>query len=452
MKKTVIFLLSALILLTSCGTGGEGESSRAISESTSALSSEESAEASKEESSEESYTETSKEESSTENSSTEEKAPIEIMYCSYDQNPYAVIVGTCDNDAVIHASVSDGQEIDSKSFYGWFSIRFKYTSGKAVTLTQTVGGAPVEGNAVYNGTPITPGRDEGIVAGKDFQFFYSKCLNDYMCTNLPSNSELSALTERIEERIENIEDAGLNTKIIYIIAPSTISVYPEAVPDEYKQGEGDTRRRKIMDALKEAGATVIDLDGVFAEHKNDTQTIFYKTDSHWTEYAAFLAYTELFNAIKEDFPDAAPYDYDYFNWYSGYFKTGDMLNYLKMTTPVYLTPGFFDSDCLEYSWFRDLSTDVTGVKRKRFDETGVYSEEVTAMNLVNTNRDNLPNCIVIRDSYGTQMNDLISGNMNVTYLQRMWDYTYNLSNIQRYDADYVIYILSEWNVSQALYN
>ncbi len=455
MKKTLISLLAALFILTSCGAGNAAESSSANfeSEAVSKDGVENTGEASRaDESPDGSLNENSKEESSMETSSPDTITPIKIMYCSYDQKPYAVIVGTCGEGAVVHASVADGQEIDSKSFYGWFSVRFKHTSGETVVLTQSINGVLSGGEAAYNGTPANPGKDEGIVAGNDSQFFYSKCLNDFMCTNLPSDGELQALTTRIKERIKGIEDAGLDTKIIYILAPSPIAIYPEAVPENYKQGQGKTRRVKVMDALRAAGATVIDLEGVFNEHKNDAQTIYYKTDSHWTEYAAFLAYTELFNVIKADFPDAAPYDYDYFNWYSGYFKTGDMLNYLKMTTPVYLTPGFFDSDCLEYSWFRDLSTDLTGVKRKRFDETGVYSEEVTAMNLVETKRSGLPNCIVIRDSYGTQLNDLIAGNMNVTYYQRMWDYTYNLGNIKRYEADYVIYILAEWNVGQVLYN
>lgn len=458
-KKLFICLFTLLTLLVSCTPGSGTDTSSVISEETSeSFSSGESSQSGEEsettsgeetgQSSEEVSDESSEE--SNETSQPAEESPIEIMYCSYDQRPYAVIVGKCKENAVIKAVTTDGQEVESESFYGWFSVRFRHSSGTKVTLTQYVDGEQAGGQAIYNSTPKNPGTAEGVVAGKDYQFFYSKCLSDFMRYNLPDRDRLDTLTGRVKSRIKAINDAGLDTKLIYIIVPSAITVYPEAVPAEYKQSTGKTRRQLIMDALQEAGATVIDLETVFGLHKNDTQTIYYKTDSHWTEYAAFLAYTELFNIIKKDYPAAAPYDYDYFNWYSGYFKTGDMLNYLNMTTPVYLTPGFYDEDCLEYSWFRDLSTDVTGVVRKRFAESAVYSEEVTYSHLIETNRQNLPSCIVIRDSFGTQITDLIAGNMNLTYFQKMWDYTYNLGNIKRYNADYVIYIVSEWNAEVVL--
>lgn len=461
-KKCLLLCLALVLLICACTPGGSNDTSSTLPDESSseAVSSDDnttgevsddySENTSEEQSVEQS--EEQSEENSEDTSGPETGMKIEIMYCSYDQYPYAVIVGKCAENAVIKATVPDGQQIESKSFYGWFSVRFKYSKGKEVTLTQYVDGVQVGNSTVYNSTPKQPGTSEGIVAGNDFQFFYAKCLNDYMRLNIPSKWELDSLTDRVKSRISEIKSSGLDTKLIYIIVPSAITVYPEAVPGEYKPGSGKTTRQMVMEALDKAGATVIDLEGVFNQHKNDTQTIFYKTDSHWTEYAAFLAYTELFNIIKADFPAAAPYEYDHFKWYSGYHKTGDMLNYLNMTNPVYLKPGFYPEDCLEYSWFRDLSTDVTGIVRKRFPETGVYSEEVTQRHLIETNRSNLPNCIVVRDSFGTQITDLIAGNMNTTLFQKMWDYSYNLSNIKRYNADYVIYIVSEWNAKYLMYS
>jgi len=377
--------------------------------------------------------------------------PVSVMYFAYDQSPYAVMVGTCEDGAVVRAVTSDGQSVFSQSFYGWFSVRVKYSSGLETTLTQEIGGVRAEGETLYGKPPTRPGDAEGVVAGGNFQFFYEKCLRDFKRQNLPSESALNSLTNRIKTRVNELKNNGMNTKIIYIIAPSVISIYPELVPDEYAQGAGKTKRQLIIEAIRKGGAVAIDLDEVFTLHKYDELPLYYKTDSHWTEYGAFVAYRELFGIIKEDFPSAAPYDFDYFDWYSGYFKTGDMLNYLKMTSPVYLTPGFFDSDCLEYSFFRSMKTDVTGVERKRFKETGVYSEEVTYRHFIAANRPELPNAIVIRDSYGTQLTDLIAGNLNNTLFQKMWDYTYSVNNIVRYNADYVIYILSEWNADQALY-
>ncbi len=422
MKKLIVFLILAAMLITSsCGQNETGVVSQ----------------------DEYSYIPPSSESSE---SSEEETVyfPIKPKYCSYDQKPYAVAVGECHDGAVVTCTDENGNEYVTESFHGWFSIRFKYKSGCKLTVSQTVDGKDA-GSVVYSPRPQEPDNQTGIVAGKNGQFFYEKCLDDFMGKNLPSANSLEKLKNNSAKRLESLSAKGLDTKVIYMIVPSSITLYPECVPEEYVRYDGKTRRQLMMDALSESGATVIDLEDTFGKHKNDRQPIFYKTDSHWTEYGAFLAYTELFNIICEDFPAARPLAYDDFEWIEGFYKTGDMLNYLRMTSPVYLKPGFSDADCLEYSFFRTEANNVTGVQRRRFEETGVYSEEVTAKFVSDTGRSDYPNVLLIRDSYGTQLTDLIAGNSNVAYFQQMWDYTFNMNTVQKYDIDYVVYVVSEWN-------
>ena len=434
MKKTLLlFLISALIILSSCGENPNDVSSKEESSYADSVSEEPS------------FEEVSKEESS--ETSIEEivYTPIKPKYCSYDQKPYAVAVGECQDGATVICTDDEGNEYVTESFHGWFSVRFSYKTGTSLTLTQTLDGKEIGESVIYSPRPNTPDGQTGIVAGMNGQFFYEKCLDDFMGKNLPSSGELEKIKSNSSKRLEKIAQNGLDTKIIYIIAPSSITVYPECVPEEYAGYGGKTRRQLMMEAFEESGAIVIDLEDTFEKHKNDEQTIFYKTDSHWTEYGAFLAYTELFNIISEDFPLAKPLEYDGFEWIEGFYKTGDMLNYLRMTSPVYLKPGFSDADCLEYSYFRTEANNVTGVQRRRFEETGVYSEDVTAKFISDTKRSDYPNILLIRDSYGTQLTDLVAGNSNVAYFQKMWDYTFNINTVVNYDIDYVVYVVSEWN-------
>lgn len=435
MKKMFLILISALVVLSSCA-GNDADASKeedrsyAVS-SAEAVSADGSSEESEiiEENSEEPivYTE------------------IKPKYCSYDQKPYAVAVGVCQDGATVRCVDGDGNEYVTESFHGWFSVRFKYASGTKLTLSQTLDGKEIGSEVSYSPRPNTPDGQTGIVAGKNGQFFYEKCLDDFMRKNLPSANTLESIKNNSKKRLESVASKGLDIKVVYMIVPSAITVYPECVPDEYEQGDGKTRRRLMMDALSESGAIVIDLEDTFALHKNDPRTVFYRTDSHWTEYGAFLAYTELFKIIAEDFPAAAPLAYDDFEWIEGFYKTGDMLNYLHMTSPVYLKPGFSDADCLEYCYFRTEANNVTGVQRRRFEETGVYSEDVTAKFVSDTGRSEYPNILLIRDSYGTQLTDLVAGNANVAYFQQMWDYTFNINTVTKYDIDYVVYVVSEWN-------
>ena len=435
MKRYIALVVIVLITLTSCASSGNDASKPEdisyIDESYE--SSEDTAESSGESAAEESSEDVI------------EYTEIKPKYCSYDQKPYAVAVGECQDGAVVRCVDGDGNEYVTESFHGWFSVRFRYSAGCSLTLTQTLDGKNIGKKAVYKPRPNTPDAQTGVVAGKNGQFFYEKCLDDFMCKNLPSGGTLDKLKNNVKSRLASLSSKGRDTKIVYMIVPSSITLYPECVPDEYKQGSGKTRRQLMMEALEDSGAIVIDLEETFNAHKNDRQTIFYKTDSHWTEYGAFLAYTELFDIIDDDFPLSSPLAYNDFEWIEGLYKTGDMLNYLHMTSPVYLKPGFSDADCLEYCFFRTEANNVTGVQRRRFEETGVYSEDVTAKFISDTHRTEYPNILLIRDSYGTQLTDLIAGNANIAYFQQMWDYTFYSSVIENYDIDYVVYVVSEWN-------
>ena len=80
------------------------------------------------------------------------------------------------------------------------------------------------------------------------------------------------------------------------------------------------------------------------------------------------------------------------------------------------------------------------------------SDEMLNGKTYRTNRSELPNLYVIRNSYGMQMYDLIPERGNTTVMNPCFTYTYNLANITRNDPDYVIYIISEWDIDEILYN
>ena len=117
-----------------------------------------------------------------------------------------------------------------------------------------------------------------------------------------------------------------------------------------------------------------------------------------------------------------------------------------------------DKDVLEYGWYRtfaagtQVSEKITDVPRYRADTQMVYSTNVTWGKTIRTNRDNLPSCMVLRDSFGTQMFDIIAERMNKTIYKGMWDYTYYGAELVAQKPDYLIYILAEWNLDSIVYN
>ena len=76
--------------------------------------------------------------------------------------------------------------------------------------------------------------------------------------------------------------------------------------------------------LEDVGVHTFDLTALFEAHKNDEYKLYWKTDSHWTDYGAYLAYEALFDYISEAFPAAAPRQFSEFTWQEDYYYGGDI--------------------------------------------------------------------------------------------------------------------------------
>ena len=236
-----------------------------------------------------------------------------------------------------------------------------------------------------------------------------------------------------------------DAEIIYMIVPSPMTTYPELVPDYYKKGTGMTRYEQVKQGLTEAGATVIDLKGAFAEHKNDEMPLYYKLDSHWADYGAYLAYVELFEHISKKFPKAAPRGIDEFSWTADYYTSADACLYL----------GIPQTEVKEYGYYREFDfpdpSNILSVPRYRGMQL-IYNDLTTEEKIFNNNNRELPSCIVYRGSYCAGIYDILAERMNRTHYMGMWSYAWQNYLIDSEKPDYVIYILTEWNMHEVVYN
>lgn len=430
--KRFSVLLIALLLLAVAVLASCGENEQAFSAPQESVAEQESSEA----------------ESEDEVSQTvSDKNAINVLYNRFSEKPYFAMVGTCAENAVITAECN-GETVVSKSYKGWFSVRLRCDGSSVdVTLTQTVDGEQVGETCTVNAKPGTPAPDMWpVVTGGDFQFFFQKMLPDLLGQNVPSKSVYDNLTKRVSQRVAQLREYNADADVIYLIVPSSMSVYPELVPESYGEPAEETRLDLAIDAINAGGGVAIDLKALFAEHKEDEMPMYYKLDSHWSDYGAYLAYVAMFEHIAKKYPDAAPRSIDEFDWNPDYYQSGDMTYYLSMA----------QSRVKEYAYYRtflfDAPSSVTNTPRYRSAKMLCYSDQVTAENKIKTNRDNLPSAIVLRDSYSTQLYDILAERMDTTYYLGMWDLSWKNSLIQSEKPDYVIYILAEWNLDSVLYN
>jgi hypothetical protein len=365
---------------------------------------------------------------------------LSVLGCTLTDKNHFVIVGKCEEDAIITAT-TEKQNVISPADKGFFSVRLEKES-TTTRVTLEAKGKIIE-KYIYDAKPkyITPSDAMWpIVGGNNYNFFFEKMMPDFMQTNTLSDNQLTSLTNKIKNRVEALKTASPGTEIIYMIVPSKASIYPELVPEQYPKGTGKSRLEQVNEALQAGGATVINLLDVFNQHKNDEYKLYWKTDSHWTDYGAFVAYTELFNYISKKYSDAVPRKLSDFEFKADYYQGGDMIYYMGMD----------QKKLSEYCWYRtpkfDMNSTIASVERYRSPNYLMYSDGITPEMSFVTGNKKLPDLYVMRDSYSAQIFDILADRGNTTVYKPMWGFTYDISDIMSTQPDYIIYIAAEWNI------
>ncbi len=390
---------------------------------------------------------TSSEASSEPDEPTENDGSVKLLFTRYTQKPTFVMIGTCALGAKVTATIGD-ESLTVDSYMGWFEMSFtKSGSSHRVTFTQTVDGAQIGEAKTFFAKPSTPPSNWTYAFGSNeaFQFFLGTMVDDFVGGNTYSAGTLNKLTDRVKSRVEQVREYNEDAEIIYVIAPSPLTTYPELAPDNLTKGTGETRYDQVAKALKLAGATVIDLRNEFVLHKDDEMPLYYKLDSHWADYGAYIAYKELFEHISQKFPEAEPRSVDEFKWTADYYISADACLYL----------GIEQKKVQEYAYYREFDFEdvgnITSVPRYRGMQL-IYNDLTTEEKIFKTERSELPSCVVYRDSYCAGIYDILAERMDTTHYIGMWNYAWQKDLIQKEKPDYVIYIVAEWNIGELVNN
>ena len=385
-------------------------------------------------------------------------AKPEVYGCTVVESDCFVILGTCESGGRVVAK-SGGQTVSSRSDHGYFSIRLERTSSSMqVELTVQVSGKEDSEALSYNAVPKSVSAEQwALIAGADYQFHIQYTLADYLRTNSYSASALESIRQRLESRLESIRSVSPETEVLYLLVPSPATVYPESMPSEYKPQDKLSRLEQVTTLLEDVGIHTFDLTALFEAHKNDEYKLYWKTDSHWTDYGAYLAYEALFDYISEAFPAAAPRQFSEFAWQEDYYYGGDISHYLEyynvnnVKNGVYYgsTPLMREYNVLRVPAFSVPSQILRSVDRYKTDHILTYDiAAVQYGKTIQTNRPELPSAIIHRDSYSGPMYDILAERLDTTVYKSMWDYTVNLSQIKQMQPDYIIYLVAERNIGE----
>lgn len=359
------------------------------------------------------------------------------------------IAGTCEENAKIY--IRGGlKEVSYVSDYKYFigTVEIPASGSTKLEVTARVKGKseskPVSVTGTYKPAAKQIRTDAfEVIVGNNYQCHFVSALPDYTGTNSLTDKQKETLKSNIRSNVKWLKENMNGAELIYLILPNPMTVYPETVPAKYSQFVGEGRTEQFCKAAEAGGAVVINLKDLFIAHKNDEFKLFHKTDSHWTEYGAWLAYTELMNYISKRFPAAVPRTKEEMGFYTKDVNGGDMPYYLELDhtkvreLAVFAKPTFVSpADMLFFVSENDLMMNHNTTPKAATYTTG------------NTN---LPNIYVMRDSFGIAIYNMLPERFNKTKYKDMWSYGFDRNDIKASGADYVLYLVAERNLGELIY-
>jgi alginate O-acetyltransferase complex protein AlgJ len=146
-----------------------------------------------------------------------------------------------------------------------------------------------------------------VILGKDSWLFYhsealadGNTINDFRGTIPLSPVELV----RLQRRLEANQRAFARKNIGYVVAivPNKSTIYSEYLPDTIRTFRNTTRLDQLVDHMRQRSQVkILDLRDVLFRAKNE-HPVYWKTDSHWNSYGAYIGYVEIMRQLSAFVP------------------------------------------------------------------------------------------------------------------------------------------------------
>lgn len=290
--------------------------------------------------------------------------------------------------------------------------------------------------------------------------FYSAILSYTMSDFVDSGIKEYAKTN-IKETVVAAKSAG--AEVIYLVVPSSAAVYPETVPSEYKAATGETLYKAFNSIATAQGAKVIYPLDTMKSHKNDGDgyKIYSHTDSHWTTYGAYWGVYELMNYISGKHPAAKPRTVADMGFYVTELYGGDAL-FSFGSTPGFENKNLADSNNgittntkikeLTTLYSRAMPTNTLNQITRGGKSIYLNRANEGKATVTNSSDPTLPTAVIVRDSFGRTAYDMINDRFSKVAWLAEGDYASTVNAIYENSPDYVIYIVSERNLLEVMFN
>ena len=273
----------------------------------------------------------------------------------------------------------------------------------------------VTANSALQTTLLATSPAEDVICGKDGWLYYAATLDDYQNHATLSDAEAAQIAQTIADMQAYCEARGAT--FLFTIAPNKNSLYPENMPARYLQSDSPGNYELVAPYLKEYGVNYADLFTFLSEQD---ETLYLRTDSHWTNRGAAIAHDFLMETLG--------------------------LPYTAFGEASYATENTHRGDLYEMLY-------PTGTAREAQQQYEINFSYVTPPRtaediLIQTTSEGAPNgrLILCRDSFGNALHPFLAADFREALITRQMPYP--LEQVQA--GDTVIVEIVERNLANIL--
>ncbi len=242
-------------------------------------------------------------------------------------------------------------------------------------------------------------------------------IGDFQCVSPFTSSELDIILHRLLDVEQQLADRGI--QFIIVIAPNKESIYPEYLPVGVQQIGDTCRIDQVLALLREqTHLHVLDLRSTLIEGKASAQ-VYHRTDTHWNDFGAYLASTQILTQIKQTFPAVTVHPLEDFQQQTQEFQ-GDLALFLPSD------PRFREQKIVLSPLFQTQTSITAGENRI------IYAH---------TENSTLPSTVIFRDSFSDALIPFFAPQFEQAVFVHSFAIDHNL--IEQEQPDIVIYELAQ---------
>ncbi|MBI3165841.1 MAG: hypothetical protein HYZ24_14250 [Chloroflexi bacterium] len=217
-------------------------------------------------------------------------------------------------------------------------------------------------------------------------------LNDYQ-NSLPFDNGKN-LAKRLKAFDEYLRSQGIT--LLIVVAPNKATIYPDKLPKEITKVSEESRLEQFETFLQENNLpAALNLAPALKQARKE-RDVYYRTNTHWNGYGAYVAYVEIINALSASHPELKPYALEDLN-----LKT---TNPTVQDIPELLRANYIKEENFFYTPKEDLVHTITLLDYFGYNRVSSVED------------DSLPTLLMIHDSFGYKfLNDYLAMNFRESH-------------------------------------